>query len=640
MILASGSHIFATAGAAPPSGAPLILYVDAPEGPTAGGEFGLGTYLNIFGIFPGAFLNSDGSTNVAVTIGGVAVANFRCVVPFVGNGVAGVTGLGLNAITRIGVQVGPLTGLTQNGTYYPIVVTIGGVSPRNPQSGGFYLDQVGDQIAYCPNPGYIVFVDTVNGNDSNPGTFASPYKTFQQFNSGTSVFTGAIFGSVGGGAPTQTNCIQPGTVVVGRATGVYQDLSFQGRLISGFRLTGTAPNGATPSSPVTVNGVSCRASGPITITSYPGPINGNAPEQCYNNETSSGSGGYNGNDSARGNETTTWGTTGWAKYFYFLNFRIDVPAGAPSDGAPINLQTNAEFNRVVNCHLGPWPSNIEALAGGIAGYGNGTRYYGNYITGIQSSTGQENHGIYYGSNTGGTLTGSQQGGVHFRIGYNVITACYGNCIMIRGSNLTSESAADCPFVFNNWLDATVGKHTVDFPDNRIQIWFLNNVCIQGEAGLFTEIDSGVTSVNNGLSFINNLVYGWRTYGAFVTADPATMHKNYENNICLQVSGQVPADPDFFNQMGSANQAFTNNVYYDPNGVATSLPSGDTTGHLGNPLLVSVSTQNFVPGSSSPAVNFGQTPELSGTVTLDFNFLTRPQGSNTKIAAGPYERPGG
>lgn len=606
--------------------APLILGVDCPSGPTTGGEFGLGAFLNIYGVFPGAYLNSDGTTNVAVTIGGKSVANFRCVVQPVVSGQVGVAGQGLNAIIRIGCQIGPLTGLAQNGTYYPIVVTIGGVAPRNKFSGGFYLDLDNNPIGYCPNPGPIKQVDIVNGSDSNSGNWGSPYQHFQTYNG--SSFGAALFGTAASGA-AQSSVVQPGTHIYAMATGLYQTLSLGNRVISVFRMTGTAPNGATPTSQVVVNGVSCIASGYIHVASYPGPINGNAPHRCYNNGVGSSSGFYNGPDTARTTETTPWGFSGYGQYFSLNGFQIDVPAGAPSDAAPINIQNGSNYIRITDCLCGPWNSNIEAFAGGIAGYGTSPTVMFNWCKNITSATGQENHGHYIENSLGGYYA------------YNLVTGTTGNGMMIRGTGLTSETSAQCISVHHNWLDCTVGKHCFDLPDNRLQAYIWNNVCINGEGGLVTIINSGVTSVNNACCFINNTVYGWRTYGGMYTADPSTYHKNYINNVFLQISGQpAPGFSGFFNAAGANNQTFTDNIYYDPNGYSTTVPSGDTTGRVANPLLTNVAAQNFVPGANSPAVNFGQTPDLSGLVTVDFNFLPRPQGANAKITAGAFERPGG
>jgi hypothetical protein len=209
--------------------------------------------------------------------------------------------------------------------------------------------------------------------------------------------------------------------------------------------------------------------------------------------------------------------------------------------------------------------------------------------------------------------------------------------MLRGAGTSTEILADIVSLHHNWLDCTSGKHCFDLPDDRLQCWFFNNVCIQGLAGVFTNLDK---TVNSGIAIINNLIFGWRQYAPLYVDGAGSVL--WENNVVLQVVGNTPSfGTDWFLLEGTGTVSLSqDNVFFDPTGLFTGRPSGDTTSATTNPDLVSVGTQNFVPGAGSPAVNLGTTPAASGLVTLDFNFLVRPQGSNSKIAAGPYERPGG
>jgi hypothetical protein len=82
------------------SGAPRILYTDTLTGPIAGGEDGQGGYLSIYGTNFGAAADLGDTTKVL--IGGIAVANYRALVP------AKVAGK--LEIQQIAVQVGDLGG--------------------------------------------------------------------------------------------------------------------------------------------------------------------------------------------------------------------------------------------------------------------------------------------------------------------------------------------------------------------------------------------------------------------------------------------------------------------------------------------------------------------------------------------------
>ena len=62
-----------------PSGSPVVLFADVPCGPVSGGENNLGAYLSIFGRNLGSA--SGLGTATTVTIGGVAVANYRYLGP-------------------------------------------------------------------------------------------------------------------------------------------------------------------------------------------------------------------------------------------------------------------------------------------------------------------------------------------------------------------------------------------------------------------------------------------------------------------------------------------------------------------------------------------------------------------------------
>src|SRR5579863_8223990 len=136
------------------AGAPVVLYTDVLSGPNSGGENNQGAYLSIFGKNFGS--TGLGST-VKVTIGGVAVNNYR----YLG------ASLGRPDIQQISVQVGALGNPTP-GSALPIQVTVNGVASNTDQT-------------FTVNPGRMLFVDNVQGNDATavPGDITHPYRHVQ-----------------------------------------------------------------------------------------------------------------------------------------------------------------------------------------------------------------------------------------------------------------------------------------------------------------------------------------------------------------------------------------------------------------------------------------------------------------------------
>ena len=116
------------------SGAPSVFYSDLEAGPSNGGENGQGAYVTIYGK---NFGSSRGSSTVRV--GGGAAANYP-----------------IWTDTKIAFQLGSLA---QSGNI--VVNTANGAS---------------NGIPFTVRAGNIYFVST-SGNDSNPGTFASPWRT-------------------------------------------------------------------------------------------------------------------------------------------------------------------------------------------------------------------------------------------------------------------------------------------------------------------------------------------------------------------------------------------------------------------------------------------------------------------------------
>jgi hypothetical protein len=207
----------ASAPAAMPYSAPLVLYTDIASGPNTGGENGHGAYLSIFGK---NFGNSGLGSVVKVTIGGVAVDNYRYLGPSKGR----------TDVEQISVQVGALGNPTP-GTALPIQVTVGATGSNTDQT-------------FTVNPGRLLFVDNVHGVDATavPGDVTRPYRHVQVADT-----SNAAYGAM-----------QPGDIIVLRGTGTpWTDLGNDTYFVKFIGKNASAPTGAA-------------GTGPFTLMGYPG----------------------------------------------------------------------------------------------------------------------------------------------------------------------------------------------------------------------------------------------------------------------------------------------------------------------------------------------------------------------------------
>jgi hypothetical protein len=124
---------------------PVLFFTDITSGPQSGGQDNLGAFITIYGEGFGAARGTS-----SVTMGGVEVANY--VAWGQDNGIA-------RNLDMIIVQPGP------NAASGDIVVTVNGES-SNP-------------LPFTVRSGSIYFVisDAPNADDTNPGTYAEPFKT-------------------------------------------------------------------------------------------------------------------------------------------------------------------------------------------------------------------------------------------------------------------------------------------------------------------------------------------------------------------------------------------------------------------------------------------------------------------------------
>jgi hypothetical protein len=687
-----------------------ILYTDITAGPTTGGENNKGAYLSIYGVNLAANFAALGNSTI-VYVCGQPVDNYRVYKPAVGTGISGL-GNGVFetfGTMRLTVQLGAL-GSPTAGVACPIDIKTNGTStPINTKDGsGFYLDDDGNQISFTPQPGPIVFVDQA-GNDANSGTIASPLRHLQVYTVGNNpAFTGAVYGAYPN-ATTQSNVAQPGThyIVRGGTWTDCNDLSSFNRWVSIWRITGTAPNGASGTNPVVVNavsvtgtasgtssrvrltlssaanfnfpagsgpvtvagvggtteangtwtanyidathidlvgttfvhawtsggtaGVQVQAAGPIVFTSYPGPAGGNAPESVIWAGASTCGGGFAGNDTTRAEEQTPWGFNGYGKYIQISNMKIAPNANTSNaDSAPINIESVGDYWRAVNNEL-TWPSTIVALAGGIAGDGTGDQYFGNYIHDVYASSGLQNHCIYMDGSTGSQNHAATNTTIAYNICKNILG---GNGIQsFNGKNALTMTGIN---VHHNWIQ-DVGKHGINISSFTASGKWWNNIVIR-PAGMCVQLQQVSTTSANDVKIVNNTFYGWASVYPCVDGVDSlgTGSVQFMNNAEYQVLGTANSGYSF-QAINSGTFTNSNNFYYDPNGVLVAAPSG-TAQTYADPKFTSISSLDFTPNGLSTLPNSGAAPLF--TIGDDFEFVSRPQGSNTNPAVGALERIGG
>lgn len=586
-------------------GSPLILQTDTPSAPmggagTTGDENGLGGYLSIYGINFG--LQSGLGTTTRVFIGGQEVANYRALIP----AKVAAAGMPMNPpLQHIAVQVGAL-GTLVNGTTYPVTVVVSGVTSNS-------------NITFMPNPGKVMWIDTVNGIDSGAHLgITQPWKTPQTVDGS---------GNLNGGMIMAAN-VAPGSQLIFR-TGTYSTTGKDGMCWRYFRITGIPATGA-------VN------TGGIHQTPYPGPILGNAIEAVTIFRPSGAQSCIGGNDSARGAETTPFGTTGYAYGITISNFVMNENAGA-IDG-PINNGSNSNAWRICNNELGPWPANVNGKAAGIAGDGSDVIVFANYIHDIQSPT-TENHGVYLdGSNFGAGGT-SGWAAARWDVGYNYVKN------MLGGSGMQMYGAAappNTPFngsKFHHNVIDTCAKYGINFADGTQSGVAYNNLILNtGSYALRTNTTGYQTSI----SFINNTCYNWMTASsgggnsAFCNEWNLTTAGSYVelvSNIFIDGAARVNNGATYITNGGSdtvgAIQAKTN-LYFDPQGHQTAGYSGDATGIYGDPKITTNWT-DFRLQNTSPAINVGAV-STHLTITTDFNNNARPKPGNAKPSIGAFEAP--
>jgi hypothetical protein len=367
------------------AGKPVVLYTDLVSGPTSGGENNRGAYVSIFG----KNFGTDAS-RVRVYFGSTEAGSYR----YFG------ASKGRTDIQQITVQPGKIGTGPQ-----PIKVVVDETESNS-------------DLSFLPNPGDILFVDNVSGDDRTAAKnrIDRPWRMVQTPGEG--------------GALAE---IKPGDVIVLRGKAVWADLGFESRWFRFRRTSGSAPKGA-------------KGSGYITVQAYPNEDVHYVPQ----GRTGGGIHGMGENYP----EMADW--------IVISGLHIESNESASSDGAPVNLQANSDHWRVVNNDLGPWPGgeNEDNKAGGLVGNGRDIKVLGNNIHDIGG--GRLNHGIYLDTGT-----------TDAEIAYNHIHhVMYGNLIQSY-DNLGLANIKDLSIHHNLIHDG--GRYGLNMADGTVSVHAYNNL---------------------------------------------------------------------------------------------------------------------------------------------------------------------
>ncbi|MDE2441914.1 MAG: right-handed parallel beta-helix repeat-containing protein [Betaproteobacteria bacterium] len=530
------------------AGAPQVLYTDILSGPNTGGENGKGIYLSIFGK---NFGTTGLGSAVKVYINNVEVDNYRY------------QGLskGRTDIQQLTVQIGALGNPTA-GTALPIKVVVNGVASNTDKT-------------FMVNPGRILFVDNVAGNDSTAaaGDITKPYRYVQ---------TPALY--TGGAWPTA----RAGDFIVMRGHGTsapWTDVGFEKYFMRFRDKSGSAPTGAS-------------GTGPIVVMGYPN-------EDVYirgllaNGMTAGCMSGVNGQ---------SW--TGMGQWVGLTNLRIDCEG---YDG-PISQQIWGHNWRVVNNDLSASTaprtgSSIPRMAG-ITGNGNNSVWLGNHIHDIQGSSG-ECHGIYI------------DGDGSYEIAYNnVHNIRDGNGINLYANGGNGSDVINNVNLHHNVFH-DVSKHGINIADGSkagFKVW--NNVVYNVA---YAAVRFNTTDLT-GAKIFNNTFYN--TYTSYDPKNPSS-YGAITNDWNLP-SGALDIENNIFSvASGSPYNSGSNGVPSSAGTIAHNLwfNGSDTTGFdsapvAGNPKFVTAGS-DFHLQSGSPAIGVGvATSAVTSLVTTDYDAKSR------------------
>lgn len=526
--------------------APLVLYTDIASGPNTGGENGNGAYLSVFGK---NFGSAGLGTKTKVTIGGIEVASYR----FIG------TSKARPDVQQICVQIGALTGVAL-GTALPVSVSVDGVASNA-------------DVTFTINPGRMLFVDNVNGNDATAvaGNIAKPYRHVQ-----TSDTSKAAFGAM-----------RPGDIIVMRGTGTtWTDQGDDSYFIKFIDNDGTAPTGATNT-------------GPLTLMAYPG-------EDVFIDAEMPQKGAISGIDT----------TGGYVGGHYVTIADLRVKSGGNS--GVIAVQIAGDHWRIVNNDLSAATATNNALAGGINGNATNSFWYGNYIHDIAGGSAQENHGIYV------------DGDGSYDIAFNHIANVSGG----NGFQIYADETDTANHVhFHHNLVHGVSKHGLNIADgsqNDIEVW--NNIVYDtAYSGLRFNSES-----LHSAKIYNNTFYRVDTAGtngnyAATSNDAGVASDAFDirNNIFQPVSGKPYAGGSV--GFGGSVGTIGTNLWFG----GTGSVSFDSDPVSGNPAFANAPNDLHITATSA-AVNRG-TGATVVLVTNDYDaVVSRPVGADIDIGAYEFD----
>jgi len=542
----AGALATATASAA----APVVLYTDLVAGPNLGGENDKGTYLSVFGK---NFSDGGLGTSTRVYIGGTEVDNYRYLGP----------SRGRPDISQITVQIGRLGNPTP-GVALPVKVMVNEASSNTDHT-------------FTVNPGRILFVDNVRGNDASAriGDISRPFRHVQTPN-----LSGA-WGSV-----------RPGDVIVMRGTGTaWTDAGFQNYFMRFRNKSGSAPTGRS-------------GTGAIALMSYP-------TEDVFIRGTPA-AGGSMGCISAINGESYP----GMGQWAVITGLRIDCEG---YDG-PVNQEIRGNHWRVINNDLAASTAPIRGphlpRMGGITGNGFDSVWLGNHIHDVQGSP-QECHGIYV------------DGDGSYEIAYNFIEHIRSGNGFQTYTNGTNGSSVINNVHFHHNLIRDVSKHGLNLADGSGAGFVIYDNVIYDTAYAGIRFNSTILS---GAQIYNNTFYNTNTskhplYGV-MTNDWNLPQEALvvENNILWpsKDTSYFAGTVGFSPFPGTARY----NLFFGGSG-----DIGEENAVVGDPRFVDPVEHNFHLAPDSPAAGAGTTA-VSSLVTSDYELKPRMAGS---IDVGAFER---
>jgi hypothetical protein len=534
---------------------PVIFFTDITSGPNTGGQNNSGVFVTIYGKNFGA---TQGTS--IVTVGGGRVANCPVWTSWLW-------------YQKVTCQLGA------NAQTGNIVVTVNG--------------QASNGVPFTVRSGRILFVDSVNGNDSTgDGSYAKPWK----------------------GLVKMRSSVKAGDTVYLRA-GSWNTLDDNGAVLL-------------------ITGISGTSTAPIAVLGYPG-------ERAVIDATGK----------TRG-VADTYGTSSWWTFANIeftgasdINVYIapEATAGARADG--IRFVGNINHN-VQSC---PWEINGDSSSSQMLGNDI-------YDFALESpTTGIRGYGFYYGGF--GTQSNIEIGWnkIHYdgtaKLGSRGIQM-YGHCPQSgmcpdKVDEFRNVSIHDNIFkgMGRNGvlLGGSDGTNNLPFKDDNVQ-YIYNNVFVANGA---TDLDYGysalmfgtTSSSNTGTFKVYNNTFYWN--GNSPLPSPSGDIDN-QGTTSIEVSNNIFYAPSnashycgyiCYEVYGSASQmSGHNNLFYNyGNG-----PSWSTNSINGlDPKFINPSTDlsvaDFRLQSGSPAVDTGA---AIGLVKQDINGVPRPQG--TAYDMGAYE----